>query len=101
MIKKMHSFSHIELLKEPFINASYIAASILCGFSYIRRQYFNMSDNISGIEEFSYFDDERLKFLGEVDSVRDFYLARRSAVEYFMKNISCIREVNFSSYGIY
>jgi beta-1,4-mannosyl-glycoprotein beta-1,4-N-acetylglucosaminyltransferase len=95
LIKKLQSFSHIELSKEPYINASYVAASILCGYDFLRKKPLLVYDKA---EELEPVDHWAVKFLRERVPVSDLHLASKSKVRYWMNWLNCTASIDLDKY---
>jgi hypothetical protein len=97
IIKKLQSFSHIELNKEPYINASYLAACILCGYDFLRKQSLSLYDKAGELEP---LDHRAVRFLRKRVPVSDVHLVSRSKVRYWMNWLNCTASVDLNKYGM-
>jgi hypothetical protein len=97
LITKLKTFAHSERNVEPYINASFLAACILC-----RRDFLDWEPLVpyNQAERFQPLDHPQLAFLRQACPMSDLSSARKNVVLDWMRQMKCRAVVDFEKYGI-
>jgi hypothetical protein len=86
------------LNQQPFINASYIAACVICGLDFIQIKPLYPYTGDLNLSELVF--DEKMYHLRRRIPFDDMYLAKAAEVIYFLKALDCPIPSDLSRYGI-
>jgi hypothetical protein len=98
-IKKLEAASHHEWAFEPWINPSYIVATVLCHRDILWNNY-TLTKYPGSYSEFVPFDHPEFDFLKKEVPFRDLELASRENITRFMQMINCSVDVDWDKLNV-